>query len=185
MPRILIFVICAALTACASPLDRLAMMPVTSELKLSPLVNSAMVRTVSLPTYAAVDEIAFELPSGLIASNANVLWADDPQRAVTLILTRNLTDILNTEVGPEPWPFVIRPDVAIDVRVERILAGSDGTFHLTGQFYVGGDGIDFRNSTDSFDISIAMPNQSLASIARAQAVALLSLSEKIAKTLGR
>lgn len=185
MPRIVIFMICAALAGCASPLDRLAMMPVTSEMKLSPLVSSAMVRTVSLPTYAAVDEIAFELPGGLIASNADVLWADDPQRAVTLVLTRNLSNILNTELGPEPWPFVSLPDVAIDVRVERMLAGADGVFHLTGQFYVGGDGIEFPNSTDSFDISVAMPSQSLASIARAQAAALLSLSEKIAQTLGR
>ncbi len=104
---------------------------------------------------------------------------------MTLVLTRTLSDILNTDVGPEPWPFVGLPDVAIDVRVERMLAGADGTFNLTGQFYVGGDGIDFRNSTDSFDINVAMPNQSLPSIATAQAAALLSLSEEIAQTLGR
>ena len=185
MPRILVLMICAALVGCASHLDRLAMVPVASDLKLSPLVSSAMVRTVSLPTYAAIDEIAFELPGGLIANNTDVLWADDQQRAVTLVLTRNLSNILNTDVGAEPWPFVGLPDVAIDVRVERMLAGAEGVFHLTGQFYVGGDGIDFRNLTHSFDISIAMPDQSLASIASAQAAALLSLSEEIARTLGR
>ena len=185
MPKTLLFVIFAALAACSPPLDRLAMTPLVSQLELRPLVGSAMVRTVTLPTYAAVEEVAFERPGGLIASNADVLWADDPQRAVTLVLTRTLSDILNTDVGPEPWPFVGLPDVAIDVRVERMLAGADGTFNLTGQFYVGGDGIDFRNSTDSFDINVAMPNQSLPSIATAQAAALLSLSEEIAQTLGR
>ena len=119
MPRILVLMICAALVGCASHLDRLAMVPVASDLKLSPLVSSAMVRTVSLPTYAAIDEIAFELPGGLIANNTDVLWADDQQRAVTLVLTRNLSNILNTDVGAEPWPFVGRPDVAIDAGAQN------------------------------------------------------------------
>jgi uncharacterized lipoprotein YmbA len=121
----------------------------------------------------------------LISSNEDVLWADDPQRAVTLALTSGLSNILNTDVGPEPWPFVGLPDVSIDVRVARMLAGADGAFHLSGQFYVGGDGIDFRNSADSFDISVPMADQSLTSIATAQAAALSLLSEQIARKLGR
>jgi uncharacterized lipoprotein YmbA len=185
MPKRLLFVIFAALAACSAPTDRLALTPVTSSLELRPLIGSAMVRTVSLPSYAAAEEIAFEQPGGLIASNDDVLWADAPERAVTLVLTRSLSDILNTDVGAEPWPFVGLPDVAIDVRVERMLAGADGVFRLAGQFYVGGDGIDFRNSTQSFDISVDMPDQSLSSIANAQAAALLDLSEEIARTLGR
>lgn len=175
----------AALAACSPPIDRLALTPLPSSVDLRPLVGSAMVRTVSLPSYAGAEEIATELPGGLIASNEDVLWADAPDRAVTLVLTRNLSDILNTDVGPEPWPFVGLPDVAIDVRVERMLAGSDGFFRLTGQYFVGGDGIDFRNTSDTFDISIQMSDQNLTSIAAAQSAALLALSEDIAKRLGR
>ena len=48
-----------------------------------------------------------------------------------------------------------------------------------------GDGIDFRNSADSFDISVPMADQSLTSIATAQAAALSLLSEQIARKLGR
>lgn len=185
MMKHLMIVAIAGLAACTPPPERLALAPLQSELELRPLVGSAMVRTVSLPTYAAVEEIAVEGPGGLIVSNEDVLWADDPQRAVTLAITRNLADILNTDVGPDPWPFVGLPDVAIDVRVERMLAGADGVYRLTGQFYIGGDGIDFRNSSDSFAISQPMADLSLGSIATAQAAALLTLSEDIARRLGR
>ncbi len=185
MLKRLMIVAALGLAACAPPPERLAMAPLTSDLELRPLVSSVMVRPVTLPTYAALEEIAFETPNGLIASNADILWADDQQRAVTLTVTRNLADILNTNVVPEPWPFVGLPDVAVDVQVERILAGADGNFQLTGQFYVGGDGIDFRNSSQAFAIAKPMADQSLGSIAAAQAAALLDLSEQIARTLGR
>ena len=174
-----------ALTACSAPADRLALTTVSSELKLRPLVSSAMVRTVSLPTYAASEEIASETVTGLITSNDTVLWADDPERAVTLVISQTVGDILNTDVGPDPWPFVGLPDVAIDIRVTQMLAGADGQFRLSGQFFVGGDGINFRNSAHRFAISQSMPDQSLSSIATAQADALLALSEDIAQTLAR
>ena len=181
LPLILI----AALAGCSGPIDRLALSPQPSTLELRPLVSSAMVRTVSLPSYAAAEEIALEQSGGLIATNDDVLWADDPERAVSLFLTQSLSDILNTTVGPEPWPFVGLPDVSIDVQVAQMLAGADGNFRLTGQFYVGGDGRDFRNTADSFDIRVAMADQSLASISAAQSAALVELSEMIARRLGR
>jgi uncharacterized lipoprotein YmbA len=185
MTRLMICALVSALAACAAPIDRLALPAETSALDLRPLVGSAMVRTVSLPTYAAAEEVARELPNGLIGSNDDVLWADAPDRAVTLVLTGTLGDILNTDVGPEPWPFVGLPDVAIDVRVTRMIAGADGNFALTGQYFVGGDEIDFRNTTHDFDISVPMPNQSLPNIATAQATALRLLAEDIAGRLGR
>jgi uncharacterized lipoprotein YmbA len=175
----------AGFAACTPLAERLALTPQPSSLELRPLVGSVMVRTVSLPSYAAAEEIPIETSAGLIAINDDVLWADAPERAVTLVLTRTMSDILNTDVGPEPWPFIGLPDVSIDVRVERMLAGADGVFRLTGQFFVGGDAIDFRNTTHTFDISEDMPDQSLSSVATAQAATLLSLSEQIARTLAR
>ncbi|PUB19017.1 PqiC family protein [Yoonia sediminilitoris] len=174
-----------AFAACTPEPDRLALAQLDSALELRPLVSSAMVRTVSLPTYAAAEEIAVETGAGLIASNTEVLWADDPQRAMTIAVARNLGDILGIDAGPEPWPFLGLPDVSIDVRVERVLAYADGTFRLSGQFYVGGDGSDFRNQSRAFAISKPMPDLSLPSIATAQAEAVLTLSEEIAKTIGR
>ncbi|KJZ20445.1 PqiC family protein [Loktanella sp. S4079] len=175
----------AAMTACSAPADRLALTAAPSTLELQPLVRSAMVRTVSLPTYAAAEELAVQSPSGLISSNQNVLWADDPQRAITLAIADTLGDILNTDVGPDPWPFIGLPDVAVDVRVTQMLAGSDGIFRLSGQYFVGGEGIDFPNSANRFAISQPMADQELSSIANAQAAALLTLSEDIARRLAR
>ena len=174
-----------ALVACSPLADRVALSPMPSSLELRPLVGSAMVRTVSLPTYAAVEEIPVETNSGRILVREDVLWADDPERAVTLILTRTLSDILGADVGPDPWPFVGLPDVSVDVRVERILGSIDGTFSLNGQFFVASEGAQFRDSAHTFEITETMADATLDSIAAAQSAALLQLSEQIARTLGR
>ena len=173
-----------ALAACSAP-DRVAMIAQPSTLELRPLVSSAMVRTVSLPSYAAAEEVSRETAAGLITSNEDILWADAPDRAVTLVIVESLADILNTDVGPEPWPFLGLPDVSIDVRVTRMIAAADGAFHLSGQYYVGGDGISYRNTAESFAFRVPMPDQSISSIATSQAAALRSLSEQIAGELGR
>lgn len=144
-----------------------------------------MVRTVSLPTYAAAEEIAIEIAPGIIGTDADILWADDPERAVTLAMTQHLDAILSATVGPDPWPFAGLPDVSIDVRVAQMLAGSDGIFRLSGQTFIGGDGIDFPNGSFGFDITEPLASTAAQDIARAQAQALLALSEDIARRLAR
>ncbi len=185
MLKRLALLVIGAMAACTPLADRLAITPLPSSLELRPLVGSVMIRTVSLPTYAAVEEIPLETASGLIVVTEDVLWADDPERAVTLILTRTLTDILDIDVGPAPWPFIGLPDVSVDIRVERMLGGTDGTLDLTGQFFVASEGITYRDTTHSFEITVPMSGTSLTGLAAAQPVALLQLSEQIARTLGR
>lgn len=174
-----------ALAGCTALSDRLALVPQASTLELRPLVGSVMVRTVSLPTYAAVEEIPLQSPNGLIVINEDILWADAPERAVTLVLTQTLSDILSIDAGPEPWPFIGLPDVSVDIRVSRMLAGADGLFQLTGQFFVGGDGANFPNTARSFDITTQLATGDITSIPAAQAEALRLLAEEIARTLGR
>lgn len=186
MMKPIIFVgLTALMAACSGSTARLDMSPVKTDMKLRAAVGSAMVRTVSLPTYAAAEELATETVDGLIASNADVLWADDPSRAVTLTLTRNIGDIVNAKVGPDPWPFAGLPDVSIDVRVTRMIAGADGVFDLEGQYFVGGDGIDYPNTTNAFAISTTVTSQEPAAIALAQAQALMTLSEQISAKIAR
>lgn len=179
------FAVAALLAACSGPTNRLDMSPLSSQLELRALVSSAMVRTVSLPSYAAAEELAVETVEGFITSDATVLWADEPERAVTLLVTRHLNDILGATVGPDPWPFAGLPDVAIDVRVTEMLAGADGIFRLEGQFFVGGDGIDFPNRARSFDITTPLTDEGVNAVALAQATALLALSEDIARAIAR
>lgn len=175
----------AALAACSGPSNRLDMSPVRSDLQVRALVGSVMVRTVSLPTYAAAEEIAIEVAPGIIGTDADVLWADDPERAVTLAMTRHLDQILSATVAPDPWPFAGLPDVAVEVSVAQMLAGVDGVFRLSGQYYIGGDGIDFPNRSTSFDITRPLVGEGTAAVAQAQAEAILELSEAIARRLGR
>ena len=174
-----------ALAACSPLASRVALTPLASSVELRPLVGSAMVRTVSLPTYAASEEIAVREADGRITIREDVLWADEPERAVTLILTRTLSDILNTDVGPDPWPFVGLPDVSVDIRVERMLGGLDGSFELRGQFFVASEAAPFRDSTHRFDIVEQLSDGSVEGIAAAQSAALLKLAEQIAAVLGR
>lgn len=174
-----------ALAGCGGQPDRLALTPAASTLQLQPLVGSVMVRNVSLPTYAAAEEIPLQDANGLIVADSGILWADDPQRAVTLAISASLAQIINADVGPEPWPFVGLPDVAIDIRVTRMIAAADGTFQLAGQYFVGGDGIDFRNTAQSFDIRQPMADQSIGSISAAQSATILTLTEQIARSVAR
>lgn len=174
-----------ALAACASNSSRLEMAQTSSTLSLRSSVSSAMVRTVSLPTYAAAEELSFETPEGLITANETVLWADDPARAVTLSLTQSLADILSTDVGPDPWPFVGLPDVAIDVRVSRMITASSGNFELQGQYFIGGDGIDYPRISESFSYSKPVTIEGPAGVAKAQSLALIALAEDIARKIGR
>lgn len=175
----------AVLTACGTPTARLDMTPLQSELRLRALVSSVMLREVSLPTYAAVEDIAFEAEPGIIATNEGFLWADDPSRAVTLAMTRHMDRILNATVGPDPWPLGGLPDVAIEVRVSEMLAGADGVFRFAGQYYVGGDGIDFPNSSAAFDIGVPIVGEGPQALALAQSTAILQLSETLARKLAR
>lgn len=173
------------LAACSGSTTRLDMAQVSSTLSLRAAVGSAMVRTVSLPTYAAAEELSYETPDGLITSDESVLWADDPSRAVTLAIARTMGDILKADVGPDPWPFVGLPDVAIDVRVSRMVTNADGVYELEGQYFIGGDGIDYPRSSTAFAIAKPLTSEGAAGIAQAQARAIAELSEQIARKLSR
>jgi hypothetical protein len=185
MLKKLMIVAALGLAGCTAQPDRLALTPAASSLQLQPAVASAVVRTVSLPTYAAVEEIPLQGESGLITTESGMLWADDPQRAVTLAIATTLGTITGVDVGPEPWPFIDLPDVAIDIRVAQMIAGADGTFWLSGQYFVGGDGIAFRNTAHRFDIRQPMADQSLGSISAAQSATILTLTEDIARRIAR
>ena len=173
------------LAACTAPINRVDLVPLQSELRLRAAVSTIMLRTVSLPTYAAEEEVSVQGPGGLIVSDGAILWADEPERAATLAVTGHLNDILSATVGPDPWPFVDLPDVAVEVFISDILATNAGVFRMRGQYFIGGDRIDFPKTVDSFDYAIALPTEGIGGVAAAQSQALLQLSEDIARNLAR
>lgn len=174
-----------SLAACSSPINRVDLLPLQSEMRSNASVFSVMVRTVSLPTYADAEEIAIQTSDGIIVTDGAFLWADQPDRAATLTITRHLNTILSVVVGPDPWPFIKLPDVVVEIRVEEMIAGGDGIFRLRGQYFIGGDGIDYRNTVQRFSHTVPLGGTGVGSVAAAQSQALLTLSENIASSLSR
>lgn len=98
--------------------------------------GSVEVRDVSLPAYAAADEITLRAEDGRLVSSGSVLWADTPDRALALEISRILAQVSSARVASAPWPFESFPDARLDVRFETLVAGADGQFRATGQYFV-------------------------------------------------
>ena len=143
--------------------------------------GSVEVRDVSLPSYAAAEEIQIQRADGALVSSADVLWADDPSREVSLALSRNLAALTRAQVANEPWPFDGFADARVEVRIEDMLAVETGAFRLTGQYFVAptsGRG----NRSDYFSIEVPYdPDGGIVAIGAARAAALLQLSQTIAR----
>ncbi|MFZ3584237.1 PqiC family protein [Loktanella sp. DJP18] len=183
---ILTLAVLVTVAACSSTITRLNMPNVVPTASVRSDVGSVMIRTVTLPTYAATEEISIETAPGVITTDGDLLAADDPVRGVTLALTQGVSEILDSTVGPDPWPFAGLPDVAVDVQVSEMLGSVvTDTFRLAGQYYVGGDGIDYPDRTYSFDFTVPMPTADIPGAVAAQGVAVAQLAEEIARSLGR
>ena len=87
--------------ACSGTLTRIDTPQLQSGLSLNAFVGSAVVQTVSLPSYASAEELSVESAPGVITTTDDLLWADEPERAMTLMVARQLDDILTATVGPD------------------------------------------------------------------------------------
>ncbi|AXI49035.1 hypothetical protein C1J03_21380 [Sulfitobacter sp. SK012] len=173
-------VLFGALAACSNP-ARVAVEPptVTQSVRIS--FRSVEVRDVSLPSYAAADEISTQNVDGALISSSKTLWADAPERAVALGLTRNLTQLTGARIASQPWPFEAFPDAQLEVRFAEMIAGSDGVFRTSGQYFVGvSDGR--RERSGLFDLTVAYdPAGGPAAIARGRGQIILDLATLIAR----
>ncbi|WP_439143536.1 PqiC family protein [Planktotalea sp.] len=140
-----------ALAACGSNPDRYTVVAPEITQKQRIAFASVEVKDVSLPSYAAADEIAVQDSDGKLITNKDQLWADNPERAIALELARNLAKLSGAKVASEPWPFESFPDARLEVRFENLVAQSDGKFRATGQYFVGA-ATDGRERADTFDI---------------------------------
>ena len=170
----------AILAACGSA-DRYAveMPPVTERVGIQ--FNAVEVRDVSLPSYAAADEIHMRASNGALVSSSDELWADAPERAVVLELSENLSRLTSRRIASEPWPFEAYPDARLELRFSELLATEAGQFRASGQYFVavltGG-----REKSGLFDLSVAFdPKGGPAAIAKARGQLILDLASYIAK----
>ncbi len=143
--------------------------------------RSVEVRDVSLPSYAAADEINVQAADGTLTSSADILWADAPERAIALELSGNLARLTGRRIASEPWPFEAFPDARLEVRFVDLLASTSGVYRTSGQYFVGvPEG--GRERSGLFDLSVSFdPDGGPAAIAQARGRLILDLAEFIAK----
>lgn len=169
------------LAACGGPPDqRLAAPAIRIEDRQPIAYRSVALREVSLPRYAAAEEIYIADETGLLNSREGVLWADDPSRAITLEISRHLAQITGAQVASEPWPFSETPQAVIELRIEEMLARNDGTFRLSGQYFVSSE--TGANRARLFDLSVPVSGgDAVTGIAAARSEAVRNLAVEIAK----
>lgn len=142
---------------------------------------SIEVREVSLPAHAASEEIYVEAEGGGLTAS-ELLWADDPTRAVTLAMSRNLAEITGARVAPEPWPFDGFPAARVDVRVERFLSSQAGVLTLAGQYFVADLESGERDRARLFSLTAPLASTATpAAAAEARARLVAELALKIAR----
>lgn len=171
-----------ALAACSDGTDtaRYALDPPSAGKQLPNRIGSAELREVSLPQYASGQEIAYQTEDGALRSNSKDIWADDPPRAVTLALAREISAVSGARVIAEPWPLSDQPQRRIEVRVEQFLPGADAVVRLSGAYYVTpamGAGSDLVRR---FDVSVPIAGEGPGAIAAAQSQAVAALARQIA-----
>ncbi len=141
------------------------------------------VRRVTLPSYASLSEIFVEGSDGSVVEAKSAIWADEPDRAITLELTRALGQITGAKVASEPWPFDAFPQARVEVRFEDMLARRDGQFILSGQYFVAALDGSSRDRAKLFDITAPIASDGGASaIAKARGETVQALAREIARS---
>ena len=168
---------------CSNPekTSRYLMDPPAAPTQVSNRLGTAELRDVSLPEYAAGQEVSYQTADGAVRSTPDDLWADNPQRSFTLTLARAISDVSGATVIAEPWPLTNPPDRKLDVRVEQALAQANGVYRLTGRYFVSDENFTGEgNHARSFDISVPLTGEGAVNVARAQSAAIAILAQQIA-----
>ena len=180
--RIAILALALLPAACGGTTERFAVSTpqVTESVRIS--FASVEVRDVSLPSYASSDEISTQDANGTLVSSKNILWADAPERSIALELSRNLAKISGRRIASEPWPFEAFPAARLEIRFAELVAGADGQFRTSGQYFVAVRDDDGRERSGLFDLSVTYdPEAGPNAIAAARGQIILDLASYVAR----
>lgn len=184
MKKLLAAFAIAVLSACGSePPVRYETPPAAVPERLGIAYRSISVREVSLPTYAASEEITSGDADGRLVAEAEALWADDPVRAVTLEIARALKDITGARTAPDPWPFQSRPEVSVDVRFADFLPSASGRYSARGLYFIAPEEEDRPEHAHDFSIAVSYdPEGGIGALAAARSQIVNLLAFDIART---
>jgi len=174
-----------ALAACGDNNTRFVINTPESAVQMRLSVASIEVRDVSLPTYASATEIVVQQADGALVPVSRAVWADDPVRGVTGALARSLAARSTASVAAEPWPLADGPAARLEVRVDQMVAGADGTFRLTGQFALTSPQGQVRDSLTRFAVSVPLTEPSPRAIAVSTGQAIDGLADEVLRKLRR
>lgn len=185
IPKASLVALTLLVAACSGPATQILDAPATPTLRVRPIVSSIEVRDVSLPRYAAADDVVVLGANGVVETLSNTVWADTPERSLTLTLARNLGEITGARVAAEPWPFSASPAVQVTVQVSRLLGQADGVLNFSGQYAIAPLASNVSDRSGTFDISVPVAGSGPDALSRAQGQAIGQLSETIARRLAR
>ncbi|GFE66074.1 PqiC family protein [Litoreibacter roseus] len=152
-----------------------------SEVRASARVSTVEIIEVTLPSYAASEEISVRGVDGAIRSSTDILWAEDPESALVQSLVTNLSQITGARVAADPWPLADPAQVELTVRIATMLVSADGRLDFVGQYAVAAPDRAIRETVTPFAITESVNAASYQSIADAHARAWRQLSEEMAK----
>lgn len=179
-----------ALTACASGRSGTAMYLIDPPAQADTLpdrLGRIELREVVLPQYAAGQDMLRQGEDGALRGDLAAVWADAPGRGLTQALARQISSVSGATALAQPWPLATPPDRVLEIRIDRIFAGRDGAFHLSGQYFISPRDAG-RDIVRGFDIyepitpaPVAGSAPTAAAVAGAQARALQALARRIAQ----
>ncbi len=170
-----------ALAACGPAPLRIAVPPLPPEGQVATSFDSVELVEVSLPAYAEADEIFVQGQGGALTQAGGAVWADDPARALTLDLSRNLARLTGARVAPEPYPYEGDPEARVDIRAETFAPDlTRNAFVIRGQYFVATEDGEGDRAREFEALGPLPPNPGPAAIAAARAQATLALAQDIA-----
>lgn len=170
------------LAACGDTTQFFAPPPAVSDLRLNVRAATVMVNAVSMPEYAVNQEIPIEQPDGSLTTDTDRLWADLPDRALQVALTRHLNQITDAEAAVEPWPLAGFPEREVTVTVEDMIVKANGTLAFTGVYAIRND-VARGGSIENFAISVPLAGGTYSAIIAGHEAAWLRLAEQVARNL--
>lgn len=181
MTRSALLFVLPLLAACGADPARIAVMPETSTMRENTRSETVEIVEVSLPAYAQDQEIAVGTAAGALLLAEDAQWADEPDRALTASLVRNLTAISRAEIAASPWPLTGYAEAELTVRVDQMLVGPDGVLVMSGQYAIARE--EGPQAIKPFAITVPVPVLDTVNVAHAHEIAWRELAETIVRDL--
>ncbi|KIT15400.1 PqiC family protein [Jannaschia aquimarina] len=156
--------------------------PANSDLRVNARARTVMINEVSMPEYAINQEIPIQTPDGGLQADTDQLWADLPDRALQVALTRHLNQITDAQVAAEPWPLSGFPEIEVSVTVETMIVQADGRLRFTGLYALRNDATR-GGRIETFELFAPVPGEGYPAIIAAHEAAWLQLAETIARQI--